>query len=334
MRLRVQSAAGLSDLDLPDGSSFADLKSTLASLLAIPVAAQELCTGFPPRPIVAADADLVSFALESGTRLIVKSSQGAEPLASTGSGRRKPTAVRRLQDGINPITGGALPAATETDQAALASTSSAAAPSGSQKRKCNAPSSGTSRGGGGDSSDGTGDDEGDADPLAHTLKSRNGSGKAASGGTRCKSIDKISSEYFNGSGSAIDAARGGKTTDFLSEHGMIEHRVTALSTKNFELTPLPTRGKGNGQLRAEFKAVKKQVSECVQRLSRDELKALLRSLQSRGSRRRNDRFTHLLVPREMAARSAAVFWSFVYEFSGDIEGGIAALMGELIPEHH
>ena len=38
---------------------------------------------------------------------------------------------------------------------------------------------------------------------------------------------------------------------------------------------------------------------------------------------------HLLVPRELAARSPAVFWSVVHEFGGDLEEGIAMLLSEL-----
>ena len=75
--------------------------------------------------------------------------------------------------------------------------------------------------------------------------------------------------------------------------------------------------------------MKKQVGETVQHLSRDNLKALLKALSARGSSRRGGSFSHLLVPREMAARSAAVFWSFAHEFGGDVEGGAAQLLSEL-----
>ena len=45
----------------------------------------------------------------------------------------------------------------------------------------------------------------------------------------------------------------------------------------------PAQGKGCGQLVASFKAVRKQLVETVQHLSRDELRGLLRALSSRGS---------------------------------------------------
>lgn len=194
------------------------------------------------------------------------------------------------------------------------------------KRKRGVPSSHAQEGGSGSDDDDMG---AQADPLAHTL--RNG-GKDVTNVRkegRAKPIERIAGEYACGSGSAVDAARGGKTSDFLSEHGMIEHRVAAITSGKYELLKVPPKGKGNGQLCASFKAVKKQLSETVQRLDRDELSQLLRSLRARGSSRRSTSFGHLLTPREMAARSAAVFWSFAFEFGGDIQGGVATLLGEL-----
>lgn len=64
-------------------------------------------------------------------------------------------------------------------------------------------------------------------------------------------------------------------------------------------------------------------------LDRDDLLTFLRALSSRGSSRRAGPPRHLLSPRELAARSPAVFWSVVHVFDGNVEDGIAALLSEL-----
>ena len=83
--------------------------------------------------------------------------------------------------------------------------------------------------------------------------------------------------------------------------------------------------------RVSFKGVRNQMHESVQWLSRDEMREVLRLLASRGSssRRTASAASHLLAPREMAARSPAMLWSLAHEFYGDIAGGVDALQVEL-----
>ena len=124
---------------------------------------------------------------------------------------------------------------------------------------------------------------------------------------------------------------GGKTGDFLSEHGMIEHRIAAIQKRAYQLEPFPPKGKAKfGTVSASFKAVRKQVCEHVQLLSREELKAFLGCLGKRGSSSRGATTSHLLTMQAMAARSPAVLWSFAHEFDGDVETGVEVLKAELL----
>ena len=88
---------------------------------------------------------------------------------------------------------------------------------------------------------------------------------------------------------------------------------------------------GGARLDVSFKGVRNQMHESVQWLSRDEMREVLRLLASRGSssRRTASAASHLLAPREMAARSPAMLWSLAHEFYGDIAGGVDALQVEL-----
>ena len=147
-------------------------------------------------------------------------------------------------------------------------------------------------------------------------------------GTKAKTAEQIATAYYHAgsSGSAL-AARG----DFLTEHGMIEHRVAALGSRKYTIDGVAAQGKGGARLEVSFKGVRNQMHESVQWLSRDEMREVLRLLASRGSssRRTASAASHLLAPREMAARSPAMLWSLAHEFYGDIAGGVDALQVEL-----
>ena len=145
---------------------------------------------------------------------------------------------------------------------------------------------------------------------------------------RSRSAEQLAADYYTSDGSAIGAAvRGGgnRTGDFLSEHGMIEHRVKALSTGKYDLVVTEPKGKGCAVVAASFQAVRKRVCEHVQLLSKDELVAFLAALHRRGSSRRSASMGHLLTPEAMAARSPAVLWSVVHAFDGDVHGGVLML---------
>ena len=81
-------------------------------------------------------------------------------------------------------------------------------------------------------------------------------------------------------------------------------------------------------LAASFRAVRRDVCEHVQLLNREDLKAFLAALASKGSSRRGATSGHLLRVEAMAARSPAVLWSFAYAFGGDVEGGVEELKAE------
>ena len=184
------------------------------------------------------------------------------------------------------------------------------------------------------------------DPLALTLEAEAkrqkggggagaGSSSAAAEGVKIKRIapDKLAQMYYTSSGSAVSATirgGGGTSGDFLSEHGMIEHRVEALRSGKFVLEVCPPVGKGKSACRtlaATFKTVRRDVCEHVQLLTREELKEFVAAIASRGSSRRGNSSSHLLNPAAMAARSPAVLWSFAHEFHGDIARGVAELLG-------
>jgi len=376
VEVRVQAPDGPVTLSLPAGATVADLRAEITRLCAVPVVAQELLSGFPPVPLTAADDTSVAQALGGGARVLVRRAAAAGPSSSSsGGGRRKPQQVRRLPEGSlaprdvpvqppvappAPLQPGAgadvvVEAAGEGDEGQEASASSHGG--GGRKRKAGGPKINPN-----------------ADPLALTLQSEvarqravSGIGDGGSSGReptskapriKAQTVEQLASDYYTSSGSAISAAArgGGKTGDFLSEHGAIEHRVSALTTRKYELTAQPAQGKGCGQLVASFKAVRKQLVETVQHLSRDELRGFLRALSSRGSSSRGNTTSHLLTAHAMASRSfallgshlpdpllsfcdkhrlccdthrPAVFWSMAHEFDGHIEAGVVALRAEL-----
>ncbi|KAL1499792.1 hypothetical protein AB1Y20_012477 [Prymnesium parvum] len=313
MELRVQSPSGLTHLTLPESATFAHLKAALTAQLSIPASEQELCTGFPPRPIPASDAEPLALSLQSGTRLLVR--RTAAPPPPRPAGRRKPTNVRRLTPPAAAASSSDPPSPSPAAAAAAASSEPPSPPPAAASSSDPPPAKKSRRVAADERS-------GEADPLAHTLR-----GKAAAP-RRASSVESLARAYALGEG-ALGASRGGRTCDFLSEHGMIEHRVSAVAARQYVLQLDEARA--GGTLHAEFKAVRRVVRESVPRLRRDELHALLACLRARGSSRRGNSFAHLLSLREMASRSAAVLWSFVHEFGGDVEGGVATLMSEMEP---
>lgn len=161
-----------------------------------------------------------------------------------------------------------------------------------------------------------------ADPLALTLASEAARQKASKGSAgasgsdasaskaprvKARTTEQLAGDYYTSSGSAISAAArgGGKTGDFLSEHGAIEHRVTAVKAHKYQLSVEPAKGKGCAQLTATFRAVRKDIAETVQLLTRDELLDFFRALSSRGSSSRGGSNSHLLTTHAMASRSYA-----------------------------
>ena len=66
---------------------------------------------------------------------------------------------------------------------------------------------------------------------------------------KAKTAEQIASEYFLGANSAMPSAArgGGGTRDFLTEHGAIEHRVSALQAHRYALEEV-----GGGQLQASL----------------------------------------------------------------------------------
>ena len=81
------------------------------------------------------------------------------------------------------------------------------------------------------------------------------------------SAEKLATAYYLGPGNALQraASGGGGTGDFLTEHGMAEHRTAAIGAGKYELVP-----RGNS-LSATFRGVRKAVTEEVQLLDRAEL---------------------------------------------------------------
>jgi hypothetical protein len=171
----------------------------------------------------------------------------------------------------------------------------------------------------------THDDEGD--PLKHTLNAaKQEAAKAPGGGkgSRPRTTEQLLQDYHYGSGSALQlAARGGGTSqDFLTEHGNIEHRLSAVSSRKYKTEP------EGAWLRVSFKAVRKEVSELIQLLDRPQLHELVVAIGRRGSSSRRATSTHLLSAREMATRSPHLFWSLAHAFDGDVEKGVRELLSE------
>ena len=220
-----------------------------------------LLAGFPPQPIVADDNDLVASVIPMGTRVIVRITAAS----SGGGGRRKPAHVRRLQEGVaprdseepTPAEAGPAAAGGSSGPASAGSGPSAIQPSAPKRKRAVASVKGTEVAAerSGDASDdpATGDQ---ADPLARTLKAARGSGggggKPATGSsrdTKAKSIEKITSEFFSGSGSAIDAAaRGGGKVGTSPHPSSSSYAVLLedwLCLCAFRLLPIPAPNLGS-----------------------------------------------------------------------------------------
>ena len=140
------------------------------------------------------------------------------------------------------------------------------------------------------------------------------------------SAEKLATAYYLGPGNALQraASGGGGTGDFLTEHGMAEHRTAAIGAGKYELVP-----RGNS-LSATFRGVRKAVTEEVQLLDRAELGVVVRAIAARGSSSRGRRggSMHLLAVKEMAVRSPDLLWSMAHEFGGDVKAGVEALLTE------
>ncbi len=306
--VRVQGPEGSQSLELAADATVGDLKDAIADKLGIPTAAQTLLTGFPPSTLTADDSAALAATLGSAPRVLVRRAAGSAPAAPTASSnRRKPATVQRVQPGTSARD--AEPPAPAPAAAAAASSSAAAAPKRARD---------------GDDDDGESAIPASLRPASGAERKKQAKAKAP----KARTAEQIATAYYHAgsSGSAL-AARG----DFLTEHGMIEHRVAALGSRKYTIDGVAAQGKGGARLDVSFKGVRNQMHESVQWLSRDEMREVLRLLASRGSssRRTASAASHLLAPREMAARSPAMLWSLAHEFYGDIAGGVDALQVEL-----
>ena len=128
-----------------------------------------------------------------------------------------------------------------------------------------------------------GDDDDGESAIPASLRPASGAERkkqAKAKAPKAKTAEQIATAYYHAgsSGSAL-AARG----DFLTEHGMIEHRVAALGSRKYTIDGVAAQGKGVARLEVSFKGVRNQMHESVQWLSRDEMREVLRLLASRGS---------------------------------------------------
>ena len=316
--VRVQGPEGSQSLELAADATVGDLKDAIADKLGIPPAAQTLLTGFPPSTLTADDTAALAATLGSAPRVLVRRAAGSAPAApAASSNRRKPATVQRVAPGTSardaelpaPAPAAAAAAASSSSSAAASSSSAAAAPKRARD---------------GDDDDGESAIPASLRPASGAERKKQAKAKAP----KAKTAEQIATAYYHAgsSGSAL-AARG----DFLTEHGMIEHRVAALGSRKYTIDGVAAQGKGGARLDVSFKGVRNQMHESVQWLSRDEMREVLRLLASRGSssRRTASAASHLLAPREMAARSPAMLWSLAHEFYGDIAGGVDALQVEL-----
>jgi hypothetical protein len=313
--VRVQGPEGSQSLELAADATVGDLKDAIADKLGIPTAAQTLLTGFPPSTLTADDSAALAATLGAAPRVLVRRAAGSAPAAPTASSnRRKPATVQRVAPGTSARD--AEPPAPAPAAAAAASSSAAAASSSA--------AAALKRARDGDDDDGESAIPASLRPASGAERKKQAKAKAP----KAKTAEQIATAYYHAgsSGSAL-AARG----DFLTEHGMIEHRVAALGSRKYTIDGVAAQGKGGARLDVSFKGVRNQMHESVQWLSRDEMREVLRLLASRGSssRRTASAASHLLAPREMAARSPAMLWSLAHEFYGDITGGVDALQVEL-----
>jgi hypothetical protein len=321
--VRVQGPTGTHDVEMGGHARLKDLRRRIEDLLGIPPAEQQIKAGFPPQAISAGEEEELSNVLGTGSTRITVARTGPVAVAA-GSGRRKPQAVRRVvpgsagNAGATGLASGSQPSSlgagsSAGGEAGCSSSAPAAAPAVKRKRGSKAATPAA-------------DDE-EGDPLKHTLKAAKDDAAKAPGrgkGSRPRTVEQLLQDYNYGSGSALQlAARGGGTShDFLTEHGNIEHRLAAVSSRKYE-----TEADGRW-LRASFKAVRKEVSEVVQLLDRPQLHELVVAIGRRGSSSRRATSTHLLTAREMATRSPHLFWSLAHAFDGDVERGVRELLSE------
>lgn len=121
-----------------------------------------------------------------------------------------------------------------------------------------------------------------------------------------RSVEALAAEYHTN-------AEGGTAAERLQRQGDVEARLAAKPA--FEVLP--------GRLVVRYKALRTQLEESVQALSRAELLQLLAEVGSRGSKRRATATAHLLAPREMAGRSPVAFWNAFHLFGG-VDAAVAA----------
>lgn len=321
--VRVQGPSGMLELELGDTATVGELRARIEQVLAIPTAAQQLKTGFPPQAMGAPDGTPLCEVLGEGSaRILVSRMPGASSSAS--SSRRKPHTVHRLVQGSTSTESRAISTAEVNSQpqesssgfgpdiqAREAPVEQDAQPASKRRRAGRAVS--------------TTDDEGD--PLRYTLQAEKemsgstGSKNTNNKGGRVRTVEQLVRDYHYGAGSALQSAAraGGTSNDFLTEHGNIEHRLAALSSRKYKMDQ-------DGQwLCVNFKAVRRQVSDVVQVLEPEQLREMVVAISSRGSSSRRSS-NHLLSEREMATRSPTLLWGLARAFDGDIKRGVTQLL--------
>ena len=331
LKVRVQGPDGMVEMTFGAGATLGELKERIAAEMAIAPAAQGLRAGFPPAPLAAGPDAPLTDVLGGAARVLVTRLAGAAagpsaPAASaSSSNRRKQQQPKRLvpPPAGGPPAGGGAPAGDAAEEGR--------GTSASRKRAVAAAAAAI---------DADDDDDDDApsgvDPLALTMEAERkkaGGAKAGKEGGAKKprapkrlSAEKLATAYYLGPGNALQraASGGGGTGDFLTEHGMAEHRTAAIGAGKYELVP-----RGNS-LSATFRGVRKAVTEEVQLLDRAELGVVVRAVAARGSSSRGRRggSMHLLAVKEMAVRSPDLLWSMAHEFGGDVKAGVEALLAE------
>ena len=331
LKVRVQGPDGMVEMTFGAGATLGELKERIAAEMAIAPAAQGLRAGFPPAPLAAGPDAPLTDVLGGAARVLVTRLAGAAagpsaPAASaSSSNRRKQQQPKRLvpPPAGGPPAGGGAPAGDAAEEGR--------GTSASRKRAVAAAAAAI---------DADDDDDDDApsgvDPLALTMEAERkkaGGAKAGKEGGAKKprapkrlSAEKLATAYYLGPGNALQraASGGGGTGDFLTEHGMAEHRTAAIGAGKYELVP-----RGNS-LSATFRGVRKAVTEEVQLLDRAELGVVVRAIAARGSSSRGRRggSMHLLAVKEMAVRSPDLLWSMAHEFGGDVKAGVEALLAE------
>eukprot|EP00965_Chrysotila_dentata_P043435 1443948-Pleurochrysis_carterae.AAC.2 len=262
---------------------------------------------------------------------VIVTSNAAQQQQSTaqsqGSNRRKPTQVRRILPSNAALERRSAAVSCSETPTASDAPEQGAAPSGSAgmtaaEGHSNAAATRKRKGQNVDK---------EPDPLAQTMRSEREAAKQGKKGLlpsrrKTSTVEELAVAYYHGPSSALQLAAnaGGSSCDFLTEHGMIEHRLRALQSGGYEVAHVDGKVP---QLAVTFRGARKMVSETVRHLDVDELRAFVVAVASRGTSRRGCS-THLLSTREMATRSPALFWSFAHYFDGSVEGGLKQLLGQ------